>query len=403
MHIISINLPDLLLGLWHGTIDCDKKDSKDLWDWVVLIGDTWKDHGLDVARCRPYLPGSFDRAPQNPTDKISSGFRAWELLIYIFGYCLALLHNILPHHYWLNFCKLVSAVHILQQCAITAPQVRSAHLLMLSFIEEYEALYYRQMTTRLHFCQQSIHGLSHLAPDTVCLRPGGYSSQWTQERTIGNLGEEIKQPSKPYANLANCSLRRSQLSALHAVMPDLAPNTPALPRGAIELGDGYVLLRAQDETGTVLEGESAGAIRTFMLSESEHRELPVDWQPRYIRWARLRLPNMQIAHCAWKETVRMCSAGCVRQSRNVKHAYVLISVWSDPDMDMLRDSYNTVYSCAYRGQEDQQVIDVKAITSVVAMIPMTPHDGDRSTRFFLLDKPGLDIHILGDTTNFSSE
>ncbi|KAF8265599.1 hypothetical protein EI94DRAFT_1541907, partial [Lactarius quietus] len=288
MHIISINLPDLFLGLWHGMIDCDKKDSKDLWDWVVLIGDTWKDHGLDVVCCWPYLPGSFDRAPQNPADKISSGFRAWELLIYIFGYCPALLHNILPCHYWLNFCKLVSAVRILQQCAITAPQVRSTHLLVLSFIEEYEAPYYWRMTTQLHFCRWSIHvthRLSHLAPDTVHLRLGGYSSQWTLERTIGNLGEEIKQPSKPYANLANCGLRCSQLSALHAVMLDLAPNTPALPQGAIKLGDGYVLLRAQDKNGTVFEGEYIGAIHTFLLSELEHRELPMNWQPRYIRWA----------------------------------------------------------------------------------------------------------------------
>lgn len=39
MHIITINLPDLLIGLWRGTIDCNKKDSKDLWDWLVLVGD----------------------------------------------------------------------------------------------------------------------------------------------------------------------------------------------------------------------------------------------------------------------------------------------------------------------------------------------------------------------------
>ncbi|KAF8265598.1 hypothetical protein EI94DRAFT_1588344, partial [Lactarius quietus] len=139
------------------------------------------------------------------------------------------------------------------------------------------------------------------------------------------------------------------------------------------------------------------------------------------------LPNMQIARCAWKETAHMCSAECIHQSHNVKfpsgesfqigevqfffrsnhsgseHAYALISVWSDLDMDMLRNSSNTVYSCAYRGQEDLQVIDRKAITSVVAMIPMTPCDGDHSTCFFLLNNPGLDLHILGDTMNIPSE
>ena len=49
MHVIAINLPDLLLGLWHETIDCDHNDCKLLWDWVVLTGDAWKVYGLDVA------------------------------------------------------------------------------------------------------------------------------------------------------------------------------------------------------------------------------------------------------------------------------------------------------------------------------------------------------------------
>ena len=318
MHIIAINLPDLLVSLWHGTLDCDKNDSKELWDWVVLVGNTWKSHGQDVARCRPYLPGSFDCPPRNPAEKISSGYKAWEFLIYVFGYCPALLFNVLPPRYWRNFCKLVSAVRLLQQRSITASQVRNAHLLVLSFIEEYEAIYYRRMTTRLHFCRQSIHGLSHLAPDAVRLGPGVYTSQWTLERTIGNLGEEIKQPSNPYANLANCGLRRSQISALHALLPDLEPDTPVLPRGSVDLGNGYVLLRARDATGTVLDGEPATAIRAFLVTESEHGELPLGWHPRYIRWAHLRLPNLQIARCAWKETARMSSAERVRRSRNIK-------------------------------------------------------------------------------------
>jgi hypothetical protein len=51
MHIIAINLLDLLISLWRGKIDCNKKDSKDLWDWVILIGDIWKSHGQDIAHC----------------------------------------------------------------------------------------------------------------------------------------------------------------------------------------------------------------------------------------------------------------------------------------------------------------------------------------------------------------
>jgi transposase InsO family protein len=239
MHVIAINLLDLLLSLWRGTIDCDRNDSRHLWDWAVLTGDSWKAHGLDVARCCPYFPGSFDCTPRNPAEKISSGYKAWEFLLYVFGLCPALLYNILPQPYWSNFCKLVTGVQILQQRAISVMQLQTAHRFLLEFTEEYEALYYQCKVERLQFCRQSVHALSHLSPDTIWLGPGGYSSQWTLERTIGNLGKELKQPSNPYANLANCGLLRLQMSALHAILPDLKPDTPCLPRGAVDLRDGY--------------------------------------------------------------------------------------------------------------------------------------------------------------------
>ena len=44
MHLIALNLTDLLLGLWQGTIQCDASD-KDAWDLVVFTGNTWKEHG----------------------------------------------------------------------------------------------------------------------------------------------------------------------------------------------------------------------------------------------------------------------------------------------------------------------------------------------------------------------
>jgi len=59
MHIISINLPDLFIGLWRRTIGCDKNDSWELWDWMVLVGDRWKSHGQDVALCHQYFPASY--------------------------------------------------------------------------------------------------------------------------------------------------------------------------------------------------------------------------------------------------------------------------------------------------------------------------------------------------------
>ncbi|KAJ7676130.1 hypothetical protein B0H17DRAFT_1140107 [Mycena rosella] len=84
----------------------------------------------------------------------------------------------------------------------------------------------------------------------ICIGPAALYSQWTMERPIGNLGQEIKLHSNPYVNLSERGLWRSQVNALKAMLPDLNPETKKLPRGSIDLGDRYVLLRARTSTDT---------------------------------------------------------------------------------------------------------------------------------------------------------
>jgi hypothetical protein len=64
------------------------------------------------------------------------------------------------------------------------------------------------------------------------------------ERTIGNLGEEIKQHSTPFANLSQRAVRRCQINALKAMIPDLDPNADKIPRRAKVLGNDFLLLHA---------------------------------------------------------------------------------------------------------------------------------------------------------------
>jgi hypothetical protein len=100
MHWACLNWTDLILALFRGTIECELPDSKKAWIWAVLQGKIWKEHGQSVADATPYLPGSFDRPPRNPAEKISSGYKAWEFLLYIVGLAPALLHGILPDPEW---------------------------------------------------------------------------------------------------------------------------------------------------------------------------------------------------------------------------------------------------------------------------------------------------------------
>lgn len=60
MHLVSLNIPDLLIPIWRGTMECEKTDNKASWDWAVLQGDIWKSHGQAVTDATPYLLGTFD-------------------------------------------------------------------------------------------------------------------------------------------------------------------------------------------------------------------------------------------------------------------------------------------------------------------------------------------------------
>lgn len=311
MHLIALNLTELLLGLWRGLFDCDPQDSKDSWTWACLTGNTWKIHGKRVADATKFLPGSFDRPPRNPVEKITSGYKAWEFLTYVYGLGPGLFYHILPRNYWKNFCKLVRGIHILHQNTISSSQLVEGHTLLLAFVKEFEELYYQRKASRLHFCRQSIHALLHIAPEVTRIGPGVYTTQWCMERTIGILGQEIRQPSNPFQNLSERGLRRARINALENIIPDLTPIKHS-PRVSEDLGDGYFLLGARDKETRYLPAFAIPAIFTYFTSIG-YPPLP-HWVPRFRRWARVLLPNKQIVRTAWKETSRR---GFVRTARNI--------------------------------------------------------------------------------------
>ncbi|KAH9830122.1 uncharacterized protein C8Q71DRAFT_678434, partial [Rhodofomes roseus] len=252
MHACGINITDLLQRLLRGTIDCDTKngDSKTSWDWVVLVGDVWRTHGEQVAAARKHLPGSFGRPPRNPAEKVSSGYKCWEFLHWIYGMLPAMLHGILPERYWKSFCKLVAGIRIVFQRQATRAQCEYAHRMISDFVYEFEKLYVQRKISRMHFLPQCLHAILHHPTDYEQIGPLICSSQFTMERTIGDLGAEIRQPSNAFANLAQRALRRAQVNGLKAMFPDLdrgptkqsSSNVPVC-----DLGKGYSLLHPRED------------------------------------------------------------------------------------------------------------------------------------------------------------
>ena len=175
-------------------------------------------------------------------------------------------------------------------------------------------MYYQRKIERLHFCRPSLHTLLHIAPETPRLGPPICYTQWTMERTIGNLGEEIKQPSKLYANLSQRGIRRCQVNAIKAMIPDFDSDEKNPVRGSMDIGDGYILHRARDDRAHKIPDPESAAVRSYC--ERQGSVLNHNWTPRIQRWARLQLPTGQIARSAWKEKQKALTEG--RMSRNVK-------------------------------------------------------------------------------------
>jgi hypothetical protein len=80
----------------------------------------------------------------------------------------------------------------------------------------------------------------------------------------------------------------------------------------------------------------------------------------------------------------------------------LVSLYSPPNPALLSDSYNTLWSCQYHGSDSFQVVNVKQIVSVVAMVPLpaeVTESGDSGEEdeesYFVVEKPGLEIFYLG--------
>ncbi|KAG2741596.1 hypothetical protein P692DRAFT_201842245 [Suillus brevipes Sb2] len=364
----------------------------------VLMKETWKKHGSTIADATPFLPGSFDRPPRNPAEKINSRFKGWEWLLYLYGMGPAVLFGVLPDPYWTNLCHLVSGMCLMQQYHITCTDLVKAHEHLLTFLHDFETIYYQRRIDRLHFVRPWIHLTTHIPSETIAKGPPICSSQWTMERTIGNLAQEIH-------------LHNSSINAIKAIVPSIEPEQNSLPKGSQDLGNGYVLLRRRERTPHPGHLCEAGAILRYLSSCG----INVTAAPYVTQWACLRLPNGQVARSAWKENAMSRQP---RIARNVKlsidgemsitevlfyfnmtihdkmKTFALVSQFSPPHAELLHRSFQTVVACHYRGDASLKLIEVSAIQSVVAMVPHHC-SGIDDTLFYLIERPGLDIIQMG--------
>jgi len=130
---------------------------------------------------------------------------------------------------------------------------------------EFKEVYYQRKVSHLHFVCQSLHGMDHLAPEIVCVGSLSALAQWTMERTIGNLGQELRLASNPHANLSQRGVKWAQLNTLRSIKPNLGiPSKPKVNQNFyVKVGAGYVLRHPCNSTPCIVLNSKAEAIQEF--------------------------------------------------------------------------------------------------------------------------------------------
>ncbi|KIK80002.1 hypothetical protein PAXRUDRAFT_16026 [Paxillus rubicundulus Ve08.2h10] len=414
MHLAG-NLSDLLISLWRGTMDVRPSNDRASWDWAVLeSNEAWTAHGKDVERAGSHLPGSYDRKPCNIAEKLNTQYKTWEFQLYTLGIAPILLYGILPSKYWTNYCMLVRGFQIMCQHSITQQQLQHAHGLLCTWERDFERFYYQLKHDQLHFICPAAHQVVHLVVKAIHKGPPICYAQWTMEHTIGNLGQEIRQPSQPYANLAREGVRRCHVNTLISILPELDNHPTGLPYGSIDLKGGYALLRKHSKYSVHPDAQVSQAIQNYL---PPHQEVP-----RITKWARLLLPNGQIARSAWRETLKAPEQ--LRISHNVKLTLdgnvqvgevqyftqlaiprqeggwhfsnvAILKLYSKSNAELLQLSSQVLATSKIL--DEIVICDVKTILSVIAMIPkqLLFPSGEEGDYFCMVEKPGLDISDLG--------
>ena len=278
----------------------------------------WKAHGKTVVRAVPFIPSSFGRAPRDPAKKLNTGYKAWEFQQYIYGLGPTLFRHLLPPKYWLNFCKLVAGVWILQRHAIAHSDLLKGHRLLVEFAHEFKDLYYQRMEAHIHFVRQSIHLLIHMGPKTFQIGPLACYVQWTLETVIGNLSCEIRQDQDLYANLTQRAVMRAQVNSLRARFPWIEFEVGGRSSSSThkcEFEDRYIFLPCCKEVPSPLSEYELVALKVYWRTQP-WPDTDV-WPNTVCRWAKLQLPNGQKARSVWYEShvkTKLCRASCIEVS-----------------------------------------------------------------------------------------
>ncbi|TBU42774.1 hypothetical protein BD309DRAFT_865630, partial [Dichomitus squalens] len=90
----------------------------------------------------------------------------------------------------------------------------------------------------------------------------------------------------------------------------------------------------------------------------------------------------------------------------------MVSKFTAPDPAIVREFHGTLLACRYQGDVSREVIEVKQIATVIAMVPLAPRREEAedprvaelySNRFFVMERLGFDSSCIGQEENLAYE
>ncbi|KAG2065831.1 hypothetical protein BDR04DRAFT_1130256 [Suillus decipiens] len=288
-----------------------------------------------VTATHTHLPGSFDVPPRNPAEKMHSFYKAHDI-------GPGLLYGILPLKYFQHYCKFY---------CITTAEMLEACICFSKWEEEFERIYYQCCVDQIHFVHPSVEGTRVGAP--CC------SSQWTLKQTIGDIEFDLCQPSNTMSNFTEICVMRCQVNPLKAMLTQFQTSDALHPQGSFDVGNGYFHHNNVDEFAEVLYFTQLAVEAVANEDDNDNEDNNEDDK------------DDEIPKLTW------ANVAIISQLLDLLH--------------------RTVWSCTHGGDEGLQLIDVRMITTVVAMIlhhPTLP-SGVMEDRYFMVKKTGLDVMLMG--------
>lgn len=237
---------------------------------VHVLPDQAKAFGEHVSQAMRTLPPAFCGNIRDPFLKRQSQYKAYEWMALLHWYFLPIG---LELEFNSNLLHVFSSFAYIVDYAMTIKSRSEADLIQLrskisTFLTQFEQLFVGDDPEKIQRCRLCVFQLIHVPIHIKWYGSIRLGSQATCERTIGEMGHQIKSKKDPFANLTNIIIERESTRLVQLYHPELVSPRHSLQRQGLSLHQALPFKFPEtpaDATETALH---LGAIRSLYNSEN---------------------------------------------------------------------------------------------------------------------------------------